>query len=127
MVYTSNKLHYKFIQVLKCHDLTSQQYNVLKILRGFGKEPRTIDFIRERMLDKNSDVSRIIDKLYFKKLVDREESKADRRQKDIKITKAGLDLLSKMDESERKVDTLLSNLTEEELVILNSLLDKARG
>ena len=126
LVYTSNYVNYEFLQFIRDHGLTSQQYNVLRILRGHGSEPRSIDFLRERMLDKNSDVSRIVDKLYTKKLVERTESKADRRQKDLTITKEGLELLSKMDECEKIVDTLLTNLSAEEIVVFNNLLDKIR-
>ncbi len=126
LVYTSNFVHYEFLQFVKSHGLTSQQYNVLRILRGFKDEPRSIDFLRERMLDKNSDVSRIVDKLFIKKLIDRTESKTDRRQKDLAITEKGLDLLKKMDECERKVDTLLRNLSPDEVAALNDLLDKIR-
>lgn len=126
LVYTSNYVNYEFLQFLKDHGLTSQQYNILRILRGFGSEPRSIDFLRERMLDKSSDVSRIVDKLYQKKLLERTESKTDRRQKDLTITKEGLDLLTTMDECERQVDTLLNNLSETEIADLNNLLDKIR-
>jgi len=126
LIYTSNKLNYQFLQILKSHGLTSQQYNVLKILRGFKSEPRNIDFLRERMLDKNSDVSRIVDKLFKSKYISRKENKTDRRQKDLEISKKGLDLLAEIDESEVKVDLLLRNLSDSEIDILNQLLDKIR-
>ena len=127
LIYTTNLLNYDFLQTLKQHDLTSQQYNILKILRGFGMKPRSIDFLRVRMLDKKSDISRIIDRLYKRKLIDRCESVDDRRQKDITITEQGLDLLSKMDDCEKKIDLMLNNLTKKEVEILNELLDKIRG
>lgn len=127
LIYTVNQLNYEFVQSLKKHKLTEAQYNVLRILRGFRSEgPLSIGFIKERMLDKNSDVSRIVDKLYEKGLVDRKENSIDRRQKDITITPKGLELLSQMDECERKVDTLLQNLTIDEIKQLNALLDKIR-
>lgn len=126
LIYTSNQLHHEFLITLKKHGLTSQQYNILRVLRGFGGKPRSLDFIRERMLDKNSDVSRLIEHLYKKKLVERNENKADRRQKDINITKKGLELLNQMDDCEKKADTLLMNLTENEAKKLNKLLDKVR-
>jgi DNA-binding MarR family transcriptional regulator len=127
LIYTTNLLNYDFLQTLKQHDLTSQQYNILKILRGFGKKPRNIEFLRARMLDKKSDISRIIDRLYNKGLIERHEASKDRRQKDITITKNALELLSKMDECEQKVDLMLKNLSENEVQILNELLDKIRG
>ena len=78
------------------------------------------------MLDKKSDISRIIDHLYEKKLIERKECPQDRRQKDINITKQGLELLSQMDECEKKVDTLLKNLSQQEVKQLNIMLDKIR-
>lgn len=128
LTYTLNQLNYQFLQLLKKHNVTQQQYNVLKVLRGFRSEaPVSIGFIKERMLDKNSDVSRIVDKLYERGLVTRCEKSTDRRQKDVDISDKGLELLAAMDECEKKVDTLLSNLTEDEVKQLNTLLDKIRG
>lgn len=128
LTYTLNQLNYQFLQFLKKHNVTQQQYNVLKVLRGFRSEaPVSIGFIKDRMLDKNSDVSRIVDKLYERGLVTRCEKSTDRRQKDVDISDKGLELLAAMDECEKKVDTLLSNLTEDEVKQLNTLLDKVRG
>lgn len=128
LTYTLNQLNYQFLQLLKKHNVTQQQYNVLKVLRGFRSEaPVSIGFIKDRMLDKNSDVSRIVDKLYERGLVTRCEKSTDRRQKDVDISDKGLELLAAMDECEKKVDTLLSNLTEDEVKQLNNLLDKIRG
>ena len=128
LTYTLNQLNYQFLQLLKKHNVTQQQYNVLKVIRGFRSEaPVSIGFIKDRMLDKNSDVSRIVDKLYERGLVTRCEKSTDRRQKDVDISDKGLELLAAMDECEKKVDTLLSNLTEDEVKQLNTLLDKIRG
>lgn len=128
LTYTLNQLNYQFLQLLKKHNITQQQYNILKVLRGFRSEtPVSIGFIKDRMLDKNSDVSRIVDKLYERGLVSRCENSTDRRQKDVDISDKGLELLAAMDECEKKVDTLLSNLTEDEVKQLNALLDKIRG
>lgn len=126
LIFTANMLHADFHQLLKNQGLTTQQYNVLKILRGFGAEPRSIDFLRKRMLDRKSDMSRIIDKLVNKKLVDRVECSADRRQKDVTITPSGLSVLSKLDTAEKKGDQLLHNLSLKEVKTLNELLDKIR-
>lgn len=79
------------------------------------------------MLDKNSDVSRIVDRLVAKSLVERKERKDDRRQKDIKITSKGLSLLSEMDGEEVAMDSKLHTLTEKEVKTLNELLDKIRS
>ncbi|HDK36585.1 MAG TPA: MarR family transcriptional regulator, partial [Bacteroidetes bacterium] len=125
--YTVKQLTYCFRQFLKKHGLTEPQYNILKILRGFRSEaPLSIGFIKERMLDKNSDVSRIVDKLYMNGLVNRRENPTDRRQKEVDITESGLALLEKMDDCEKMIDTLLSNLAPEEVQELNRLLDKIR-
>ncbi len=127
LTYTAKQLSYEFYQSLKKHGLAEQQYNVLRILRGFHSEaPLSISFIKERMLDKDSDVSRIVDRLVQKDLVSRVENPNDRRQKSVEITKSGLSLLDKMFNCELKADTLLSNLTLDEVVELNRLLDKIR-
>lgn len=126
--YTFRLLSYDFYQSLKKHGLAEPQYNVLRILRGFSAEaPLTIGFIKERMLDKNSDVSRIIDRLFEKGLVSRKEDSADRRQKSIEITSKGMDLLDKLFFCEKKADSLLANLSLKEVQQLNKLLDKIRG
>lgn len=126
--YTVKQLSYEFLQFLKKHGLTEPQYNILRVLRGNRSDgPSSIGYIKERMLDKSSDVSRIIDRLYEKGYVDRNENPDDRRQKDLVITKKGMDLLDKMDDCEKKVDTLLENLTPHEVKELNRLLDKIRG
>jgi DNA-binding MarR family transcriptional regulator len=127
LTYTAKQLSYEFFQSLKSYGLAEQQYNVLRILRGFRSEaPLSIGFIKERMLDKDSDVSRIVDRLFEKGFVNRTENPADRRQKSVEITEAGLALLDKMFSCEQKADTLLNNLTTREINELNRLLDKIR-
>lgn len=127
LVYTSKQLSYEFVQSLKKHSITEQQYNVLSILRGFRFEaPLSIGFIKERMLDKDSDVSRIVDRLFEKGLVSRKENPQDRRQKSVEITEVGFTLLDRMYNCEKESDTMLSNLTEDEVKELNRLLDKIR-
>jgi len=125
--YTSNILGEHFYKMLKKYGLAAPQFNVLRILRGQYPKAASISLIKERMLDKNSNVSRIVERLFNKGLVERKESKSDRRQKDILISKKGLDLLSEMGECEQNEDQLLSNLNEEELQLLNDLLDKIRN
>ena len=127
LTYTTKQLGYEFFQSLKKHGLAEQQYNVLRILRGFRSEaPLSIGFIKERMLDKDSDVSRIVDRLYEKGLLTRKENSEDRRQKTIEITDKGLTLLNSMFDCEKKADTLLNNLSNSEVLELNRLLDKIR-
>jgi DNA-binding MarR family transcriptional regulator len=126
--YTAKQLSYEFFQTLKKHGIAEQQYNVLRILRGFRSEaPLTIGFIKERMLDKDSDVSRIVDRLFEKDLLDRKENPSDRRQKSVVITDKGLSLLDSMFECEKTADTMLDNLSSEEIQELNRLLDKIRS
>jgi len=127
LTYTCKQLSYEFYQSLKEHGLAEQQYNVLRVLRGFRSEaPLSISFIKERMLDKDSDVSRIVDRLFEKGFVSRKENPEDRRQKSVEITDEGKELLDKMFNCEKKADTMLSNLTLDEVVELNRLLDKIR-
>lgn len=126
--YTAKQLSYEFYQSLKSHNITEQQYNVLRILRGFRHEaPLCIGFVKERMLDKDSDVSRIIDRLFAKELVSRNENPDDRRLKMIEITNKGLSLLNSLFDCEKKIDTLLNKLSFTEVTELNRLLDKIRS
>ncbi|MHC1707681.1 MAG: MarR family winged helix-turn-helix transcriptional regulator [Bacteroidales bacterium] len=127
LTYTTNQLNYHFYNVIKEHNLSPQQYNILRVLRGYNTQPSSIGFLKDRMLDKHSDVSRIIEKLHERGLVNRCESSIDRRQKDVSISQQGLELLSRMDDCEKQVDTLLNKLTSEEVNLLNQLLDKIRG
>lgn len=126
LYYTNNVIGEQFFKMMKEYGLAAPQFNVLKILRGQHPDAVSIGLIKERMLDKNSDVSRIVDRLYKKKLVERKESKTDRRQKDVVITKKGLELLDKMTICEKKEDNILSKLSKKEVKLLNELLDKIR-
>jgi len=127
LIYTEKQISYKFLQTLKKHKLTEPQFNILRVLRGFrDNAPLSIGFIKSRMLDKQSDVSRIVDKLYAKGLVNRKENESDRRQKDIEITQKGLNLLTGMSDLGAHEDQALKNLSVKEVKILNSLLDKIR-
>src|SRR6201989_2013231 len=109
------------------HNLTSQQFNVLRILRGQYPNPATVNLIKERMLDKMSDASRIVDRLVQKGLVSRCTNSRDRRAVEIRISDAGMEILKKLDPEVASGDILKTNLTEEEAGILSDLLDKLRG
>ena len=127
LTYTVKMLSHEFHKSLKTHGLTEPQYNVLRILRGFrSQSPLSIGFIKQRMLDKDSDVSRIVDRLFEKGLLSRKENPDDRRQKSVEINTKGLELLDKMFICEQKVDTLLKNLSMDEVKQLNYLVDKIR-
>jgi DNA-binding MarR family transcriptional regulator len=127
LTFTQKQLTYSFFQLLKKYDLTEPQYNILRVLRGFRSQgTSSISFLKERMLDRSSDVSRLVDKLYDKGLVDRKENGTDRRQKDVEITEKGLQLLVNMDGCEKTADDQLHNLNDEEVLELNRLLNKIR-
>jgi DNA-binding MarR family transcriptional regulator len=128
LIFTVNQLNYQFRQNLKEHDLTEPQYNVLRVLKGFRSEKSiSIGFIKERMLDKNPDVSRIVDGLLAKGLLNRKENPDDRRQKSVEITEKGIALLTDMLEFDKKTENLLACLNADELNELNRILDKIRG
>ena len=112
---------------LSKNQVTLQQFNILRILRGQHPGPATINLLKERMLDKMSDASRIVERLVQKGLVTRCVNKKDRRAVDIHITDKGLELLKKLDPVITPIDVLKSNLTESEAKQLNILLDKLRG
>lgn len=112
---------------LKRFGLTSQQYNVLRILRGQKDKAISVNAISERMIDKMSNVSRLIDKLKEKKLVQRKINKLDRRQVDIEITETGLELVKKIQSKEHEMFDQLAAISENEAKQLNNLLDKLRG
>ena len=124
--FTHNYLSEQLIEIIKPFKLSPTQFNVLRILRGQHPEASSIGLIKERMLDKNSDISRVIDRMLAKKLVVRKECKQDRRQKDIQISQLGLDYLSKIDEQETALDQKMKHLSLEEVTQLNQLLDKIR-
>jgi DNA-binding MarR family transcriptional regulator len=106
--------------------LTPQQYNILRILKGSDSIPLSTLQIRERMLDKMSDTSRIVDRLVIKELVDKKVSAHDKRLVDVVISEKGKILLSKLDSQNEELDGILGELNDEELEILNKLLDKIR-
>ena len=109
------------------YKLTQQQFNILRILRGQYPKPATVNLLKERMIDKMSDASRIVDRLVQKELVSRCTNTKDRRAVDVRISDKGLDILSKMDGEFKVKDILQKNLTAEEAVVLSNLLDKLRG
>lgn len=127
LIYTFNWLNYDFQSKFKDKDITVQQYNVLRILRGQHPNPCNLKLIKERMLDRMSDASRIVDKLKTKGFLDRKECPGDRRNIDVIITEKGLDLLKSLDSIDEEYKKLFKNLTVSEVKLLNELLDKARG
>lgn len=115
-------------RVLEPYDVTTQQYNVLRILRGAGTDGLPTLTIGERMLEDSPGVTRLIDRLVVKGLVDRARSTEDRRQVLCRITSAGLDLLARIDEPMNgKDDDALKMLTVDEQKQLIRLLDLIRA
>lgn len=112
---------------LDIHNITMQQYNVLRILKGQYPKPATINTIRERMLDKMSDASRIVDRLLQKELVCRSINCTDRRSSDVLISQKGIDLISIINLGPTVDGIISTHITEEEALILSDLLDKIRG
>jgi len=125
LIYTYNWMNEKMKKVFDKEDVTGQQYNILRILRGAGKPISTLQ-IRERMLDKMSDTSRIVDRLVLKGLAKKTVCKDDKRLVDVSISNKGKTLLEKIDRYEKDMDAILGNLTDAEAIILNKLLDKIR-
>lgn len=126
--FTSSWFAVQTTRTLKPYRLTLQQYNVLRILRGQHSKPASVGLIQERMLDKSSNASRLIDKLVLKKLVDRKTCPSDRRQMEIRITQKGLDVLAELDSKLEVNESAAARLiTEEEALSVSDILDKVRG
>lgn len=126
LIYTFNWLNEKSKSLLDRFEITSQQFNILRILRGAGMPISTLQ-IRQRMLDKMSDTSRIVDRMIRKGLVKKVVCKSDKRLVDVTISEKGKKLLEKLDEHQDEMDGVMKNLSEDEARILNSLLDKIRN
>ena len=127
LIYTHSFLINRMSGFFKQKGVTRQQFNVLRILRGQHPNSANLNLIKERMLDKMSDASRIVERLRRKKLVIRKQSRSDRRQVEITISQSGLELLKKMDEDIKEFYKLFDSLSPQELTTLNRLLDKFRN
>jgi DNA-binding MarR family transcriptional regulator len=127
LIYTYGWITNLLRQCLNKHDITPQQYNVMRILRGQHTKPATINLIKERMLDKMSDASRIVNRLEQKKIVDCAINADDRRALDVLITQKGLDILSKLDKELLFDEILAKDFNNTDAGILSDLLDKMRS
>jgi len=107
--------------------ISPEQYNVLRILRGQGNNPASVSLIQDRMLDRMSNASRLIEKLKVKSFVMRNACPNDRRQVDVMITEKGLSLLAEIDRMDEQMHSMCNSLTKEEKETLNKLLDKLRN
>ena len=126
LIYTVGWLRDKMKRFFEQEDITAQQYNILRILRGSFPQPLSTLQIRERMLEKMSDTSRIVDRLITKGLVKKITCKKDRRLVDVIITDKGRKLLEKLDEYQEDMDSILGNLSAEDANELSNLLDRLR-
>ena len=127
LMFTNSWLNSIQNKLFKPYGLSPQQYNVLRILRGQNPEPASVNLIMDRMLDKTSNASRLVEKLRQKGLIDRKPCKNDRRQVDIFITDNGLELLAEIDVNFSGFEKNFHTLTETEAQTINDLLDKLRG
>ncbi|MDP9043123.1 MAG: MarR family transcriptional regulator [Bacteroidota bacterium] len=125
LIYTFNWVNEKLNRSFEPFEITQQQFNILRILRG-AAEPLSTLQIRQRMLDKMSDISRIVDRLVKKGLVKKSVCREDRRLVDVLLTDKGKKLLQTMDGLNEEMDTIFKYLSEEEARQLNILLDKIR-
>lgn len=127
LIYTYHEINRAIQVFLKTYGISLQQFNILRILRGQHPRPSSVNLLKDRMIDKSSDVSRIIDRLARKKLIKRHTCRTDRRQLDVLISREGLEVLSEIDRHTDFFDQLVSGLNKKEARALNSLLDKQRS
>ena len=127
IIYTYNFLMDHITEVFKRYDITHQQYNVLRILRGKHPETACCSSVKEVMMDKNPDLTRLCDRLISKGFIERELNEENRRQVVLKITGEGLSLLNRVDPELKSQSEILNNLSNEESEHLSALLDKLRG
>ncbi len=127
LMFTNSYLSIRQIHFFKQFDLSPQQYNILRILRGQYPKPSSINLLIERMLDKMSNASRLVDKLALKGYVERKQCASDKRQVDVVLSKKGIKLLEQIDKEILTLDGMLDVLTAKEAEQMNALLDKIRS
>ena len=127
IIFTHNDITERLIEILKPYDLSNEQYNVLRILRGQKGNPANMCLIQERMLARTSNTTRLVDKLLLKELVTRKVCKENRRKIEVLITEKGLAILKELDPKVTNYETnIVANLNSSELEQLNHLLEKIR-
>lgn len=128
IIFTGKWMMHFIFDLLKPYDVTPQQYNILRILRGKYPEAVTVEYIRERMLDRMSDASRTVSLLMRKGMIERSVCEKNRRRMDVLITLKGLTLLDEIENvNDVLMDRRLAQLNTQEIIQLNSLLDKLRN
>jgi DNA-binding MarR family transcriptional regulator len=125
LLFTANWLNEQIGKMLSEEGVTQQQYNILRILRGSATPLSTLK-IRERMLDKMSDTSRIVDRLIAKELVVKNTCEKDKRLVDITLSPKGISLVDQLDQYNERIDALLKGINESEAQMMNQILDKIR-
>jgi DNA-binding MarR family transcriptional regulator len=126
LLYTTSWMQGKQKDIFKPFNITLQQFNILRILRGQHPNSTSATEIKSRMLDKNSDVSRLLDRLLAKKIITKRVSSNDKRAADVNLTEEGLELLRAIDKKQTQIDSVLC-LSDDEALTLSDLLDKSRG
>ena len=127
ILFTAGWLESKHALSLKPFGISSQQYNILRILRGQYPKPTTVNLLIDRMLDKNSNASRLVEKLRIKKFVERAICPEDRRAVNVIITHKGLNLLEELDKQDDTLLKLLKKISIKDAELINELLDKIRS
>lgn len=127
LMFTSSWLGIRQIKFFRNYDLSPQQFNVMRILRGQYPNPASINLLMDRMLDKTSNASRLVDKLENKQLVERKKCQSDKRKADVLITDKGLLLLETIDREVSNFENGMLNIEDDEAEKLNELLDKMRS
>ena len=125
LIYTSNWLQNKQQTFFKEYGITGQQFNILRVLKGQHPKSISATEMKSRLLDQNSDVSRLLERLSAKELVTKKTCPLDKRASDVFITQKGLDLLKEIDKKQKELDEILA-ITPEEALQLSDLLDKCR-
>ncbi|MGB7527611.1 MULTISPECIES: MarR family winged helix-turn-helix transcriptional regulator [Sphingobacterium] len=127
IIYTNNWLNVMLEKRANAKQITLQQFNVLRVLRGQYPKPVTNNLLKERLLTKTPDISRLVDRIVSKDLVSREKNSVDKRAVDLLITEKGLELLQEIETEMMLDDVLPQNISAEDCLKLSELLDKFRG
>lgn len=127
LIFTGTWLKTHHSDFFKSFDITWPQHNILRILRGQRGNPASLTLLKDRMVDRSSNVSKITEKLERKKLIDVRPSETDKRAMGITITEKGLSLLERVEARVHEINNLLDHLSPSELMLLNVLLDKVRN
>ena len=126
LIYTSNWWVHKQLEALRDYDISLQQYNVLRILRGASPNPMRVNDISERMLDKTSNTSRLVDKLLAKNYLTRQTCGDDRRAVNVIISDEGLKLLAELDPVLKQLEECFHMISPEKAEEISNLLDSFR-